>query len=357
MAICELELRLDAEEASYPPGSRIAGAVQVRVDEECPCQQLSVALVQRVTKRGQLVRELSEPPVAMFQGSWSPGEHSHRFELPAPAGPPSFVGAHLTVRWELVARAQVGDNADPRGSIDITVTPPAQPALVEPAQTGGPADVAVDPHAEPQPVEVGRGIYVVLVIAIVVALGGLPLYLAYDVVELLAAGGAISGVITALLVLRWLLTHGPLKPKPRRYARHVQLVGWPQLRVAAAGRDAYRGGEQDEAAVTCTVWVKPDCPPLDVTATLAVVEEVTVVTGTHRRGNFYETHVESVDQQQATLVAGPEPGTYVGRLPLPTGVPTSFECDDATIQWRVTAVCKAQDDDGSMSCEVPLQVR
>jgi hypothetical protein len=354
MATCDLELSLDDEPASYPPGERISGTVRVRVDGECPCRQLTVALALRATKHGQLAGELNQTPVELHQGTWSPGEHSYAFELRAPEGPPTFLGAHLALTWELVAGADIKWNVDPTARVEIPVSPSTKPAaLVQPAATGEPADVEVDPHAPPDTPEVGRGIYVVLAIAVVAALGGIPLYLAYGVVEPLVVGG----VITGLLVLRWLFTHGPLKEKPRRYARHVRLAGWPQVRVVPAGRDAYRGGEQDKAAVACTVWVKPDCPPLSVTATLTVVEEVKIVRSSNRRGRTYDTYLEPLHQREARLTAAAEPGTYVGRVPLPTGVPGSFDGDGATIQWRITAVCRPRDDDWSTSRGVPLQVR
>ena len=68
MATCELELSLDDGQSSFVTGGSISGAVRVRVDDECPCQQLSVALVKRATKRGQVIREDRLPPV---EGDWS----------------------------------------------------------------------------------------------------------------------------------------------------------------------------------------------------------------------------------------------------------------------------------------------
>ncbi len=262
MADCKLSLTLDDPQPSYRPGGRIEGKLRVVVDGECPCKGLILSTQLRATKHGRPAGELCHPPLQLFSGTWSPGEHVYPFTLTAPAGPPTYAGAHLALTWELEAQADIPWASDPKAQVEIPLDGSSQMAtLVEPAATGAPRDVAADPHAgASQPADLGsdRGLFVALAIALLATAGGIWVYLEHGESDLFAVGGAVAGLLVVLLGFRHLERSGLLKGSKRPVPRHRRLAGWPQLGVLLADRDPYRSGGEQRAALACTLWVKAD---------------------------------------------------------------------------------------------------
>ncbi len=359
MAKCKLYLTLDSPERSYRPGDPIKGELEVVVKAECRCNSLTVNPVlsafgvsPSTTGNRRLAEERFYDGRQLFAGTWKPGEYAYPLTLTAPEGPAPYTGKHVSLSWEIKAQAEFPWRTE-RVTKDITLVNPVQmPTLQEPAATGEPQDVLPKPKKELNPGCLKASL-VIDGLAIIATAVGVWVWIQYDWFDLFI-GGVITAAVWALI--SWYVAQ--LEKQNQQVPQHQQLVGQPQLRVEDAGH-GYRGAAKQHHSMACTVWVKPDCPPLEVKATLAVEEQAR---SWNDGQNRHDTWTELLHRQTVPLSAADQAGTYRGRLPLPTGLPASYQSDEkrgevAELRWQVTAVAKPLDDDWSTSTAVVLQVR
>ena len=108
MAKFDLQIVLDRADRSYKIGEKITGAVRVTVNEDCECRKLTIARQWYASGHGESDRATPEEEQVIFSGAWRADQTAvYPFELEAPRGPLSYLGALFNVGWQLRASADI----------------------------------------------------------------------------------------------------------------------------------------------------------------------------------------------------------------------------------------------------------
>jgi len=165
----------------------------------------------------------------------------------------------------------------------------------------------------------------------------------------------IVGVVS-LVLSRW-------RGSPQDVARDanqkvaVQRIGAPQLALDLEKSAGYREGFANEDALACTLWVKPDAPPLQIEATLEaeVSWRVSVEGGARSKT---ERRSRTLHSATSSLTAGAS-GEYRGRiaLPAPGVVPTPMELPNGAVEWHLRSVIRCAEIGWSHKVALPVSIR
>ncbi|MBI4164770.1 MAG: hypothetical protein HY508_03430 [Acidobacteria bacterium] len=103
----DLGIVLDRPEATFVPGERITGRVEVDVHEDCQCKGLWVDCVWKASGGG--IGDAGKVGQQnLFAGLWRAGQEArYPFEFIAPPGPLSYDGKRFVIHWHLSASALV----------------------------------------------------------------------------------------------------------------------------------------------------------------------------------------------------------------------------------------------------------
>jgi hypothetical protein len=333
MSRCELDIELQDER--YFPGDMIRGRATARVARPCDCKRLTVGLVLVVNGMHQPSDRLQQ----LCSQRWEPGEHSYPFTMRAPDGPVQHLGEHLDVHWIVVALASVSPGADAEAKVPVVLRMPESIGLVVlPEEQGDRDKVEVPPdHIEPRGLLCRhlRSGSLALASAAMVGIG----------IAISSSGPVVVGLVSGFLaglLFRDEYTAEPLLAGQRAFERSA---GRPQLCLEQSSQQVRSN------AFDCTVWVQPSAPDLDVQVTLTVEERVAGASDTPDEVGCLFAHTEPL-----RLSA---PGCYRGTVPLPPAhrVPVSFQCFGSTIDWKLAARLRMQDQESDYQVGTRLIVR
>lgn len=131
MSWCDLEVRLDDPDATVRPGDAITGEVVVRAYEAGRCDGLALACRWFTHGAGNVDRGDASVET-LFTGEWTRGEHRYRFSVTAPRGPMSCECTPLSVRWCMVATADLPWARDPSAQAVFRLAPREDASLEDP---------------------------------------------------------------------------------------------------------------------------------------------------------------------------------------------------------------------------------
>jgi hypothetical protein len=124
MSKCDFSIDLDRDDATYAPGDRITGTVQMCVNEDFEHRRIVVIREWRTHGRGNHAKGGREEIELESAGSCRAGdEQSYTFAFEAPNGPCTYHGHHLNVDWYLEARADLRLARDPKTDREIVIAP------------------------------------------------------------------------------------------------------------------------------------------------------------------------------------------------------------------------------------------
>jgi hypothetical protein len=124
MSACHVIIHLDRENGVFLPGEIVTGEVIVKTGEAIDCKDLTLERLwvtqgQGNAEHGELMKQ------SLGAGKWPAGSTERfRFRAPVPAGPVSYAGTLVNVKWLLRARADIPWARDAKGEIEFTVRPP-----------------------------------------------------------------------------------------------------------------------------------------------------------------------------------------------------------------------------------------
>ena len=128
MAKCDLQIVFDRADRTYKIGEKITGAVRVAVNEDCECRKLTIACQWYASGHGESDRATPEEELVIFSGAWRAGQTAaYPFEIEAPRGPLSYLGALFKVGWQLRASADIpGVGATTSEDFDLLLGPSSE---------------------------------------------------------------------------------------------------------------------------------------------------------------------------------------------------------------------------------------
>ena len=321
MSKCELRIQLEKDDATYRAGDVVRGVVHVSSgDKGLDCRALTVTLQWRTHGRGN---QDKGPAVtqALFKGQWNADTAAaYAFELPAPAGPPTYHGRYVNVDHYVTARADVPWSMDPKAEVEILVLPPPD---------GTPCDFG--PKYQPPQQEMhasAKG----NTIASGFLLGcfGLP--------------GLIGFVFAAIGALRGTFPWFAL-PLPLVFAAVglglFFLLQKSRLAAAKLGRPMIKMSPNPARAgetVAVQVFFEPRAGVTLTEASVALIGRESAVSGS---GTNRSTHTTEVHNARSPLtlgarnVAAHHPVTLQQTVTVPEDAGATFVADDNELKWAV----------------------
>ena len=356
----DLRIALDRSEATYVPGERITGRIDVVVHEDCECKGLWVQCQWQVSSGG-LGDAGNAGQQNLFAGSWRAGEDAaYLFEFVAPPGPFTYGGRRFAIHWSISASALLGlfNSAVEKRFQLVAGEPPEEARLAQGPSTPPPYRPAVKVEGSGW-----RGVKAVVSVGALVV--GVP-----------------SLVVGLLEVLPRFVPIPVPFPLPRIFPYWVPSpavliigailtsLGWRgvkrSLRPAAAGvklgpvevklsSDLARPGD----TITCTVRFQPRAhlDLTEATAKLIATEHVRVDGADDRY--WYEQEVVSescAELSPPRTINAEEDVILYTNLNVPADAPFSFVGGRNKLLWTLRLELKLRGWP-DWTCEMPLTVR
>ena len=362
MPSCELNVVLcppvSRGDGRVHPGETISGRVVVRLTEATNLNALTIqtVLMTRISKTPETIPGKS---ATLFTGSLPAGEHVYPFTLPAPSLPFEYMGEDASFFWRVAAHADVPWGADVEAAQEIQLRPREGTRWKLQPKATGDRQAVHDTKSMIQETS-ACGCVAVGVFGLLAGVALLSLALAFEpkpeektALIVLGVIAFIAGVVSVVLS-RW-------RGSPQDLAREAnqkvaaQRIGAPQLAVELEKPAGYREAHED--ALVCSLWVKPDAPPLEIQATLeAEVSWLVFAEGGAR--SKMERRTRTLHSATSSLTAS-APGEYRGRLalPAPGAVPTPMLLPNGKVEWHLRGVVRCAEIGWSHRVEIPLAPR
>lgn len=130
MASCEIIIRRERSVNTYLPGESVDGAVLVHVRSRCSCRKLTLLLQWETSGFGNNDRVVADSRVLAEGDTWEAGEEQEfEFSFEVPEAPTSYQGEHLSVRWSLVAHADLAWAVDAESADELEIKAPNESQL------------------------------------------------------------------------------------------------------------------------------------------------------------------------------------------------------------------------------------
>jgi hypothetical protein len=328
----EVSIRLTEPSRVYFPGDTLEGEVTVA---SAPPVRLEV--------RAELVGNEEAPGAS---GPRTTLDASGRFSLKAPRWPTECPGVLTSIQWYLVAETTSDDGTRRSGRCTFRLLLPDDEAFVAvPLGPDGTRELVVTKRELRAPTRARPVMGALLgVMALAIFIGSVVAIMDAAIsTEVLLVGslGALLCGYTSFVLVRGASPYDRFITA--RDNRIAERLGAPQLALrhahAASDGSSYRG---EAEGLTIDVYVLPDAPPVDVTASLVVLA----------------SSPHPLFRREVVMRAA-EPGRYSGHLslPSPAEAPGTAVLFETWITWRVYAVVRLPDeDDWSTTLQRDLRV-
>lgn len=361
----DLRIVLDRPEATYVPGERITGRIEIDVHEDCECKHgLWVSCEWKASSGG--LGDMGEAgKQKLFAGSWRAGEHlTYPFDLLAPPGPFTYHGKRFAIHWCISACALLG-------LINLAVEKRFQLVAGEPPEEAQRGQVRSTPQPYRHAVKVEgsgwRELKAVFSLAASVAalivgvpalvlglLEILPRFLPFSVPFPLPRIMASGGIPFAPLIIGALLTSLGWRGVKRNLRAVVagSKLGPVELELSS---DVTRPGD----SITCTLRFQPrtNLDLTEATAKVIATEHVWLRDSDDHAYCEQEvvTEIPTPLSPERTLAAG-EIVVLHASVTMPTDAPFSFVGGRNKLLWTVGLELKLRGWP-DWTCDVPFTVR
>jgi len=311
MVRCDLSVHFDRESRVYFPGETVHGFVQVEVDGEVRCEDLTIETFWRTHGRGN-TDEGEKRAWSLSQGeNWFPGDEIRLpFEFQVLGRPVSYHGKLVNVDWYVRARADIPWKLDPKAEEDFLVDP-------HPVDAPRPEELEWREGARPEGTATPRQTAVIA--AVFFAVGCVVLYMGMRDGGLMVkcVGGAFMffSSLIAISSVRGLIAARKLG---------TVRVEFRPLRTCPGGRVLCRVRFQVLGGVQLR----------GVHAELRCIEQAVSGAGTDRHTYTEELYASEEDWSGPEFLTPGEEFEASGEFLIPADADYSFRADNNTVAWR-----------------------
>ena len=325
MSKCDLSFELERDDATFRPGEKLVGHLDVLVDANCRCDGLEITLGWQTHGKGNRDKG---PPLTERLGpfEWQAGQrHRYDFSFDMPDGPVSYHGHLINVDWYLRARADIPWALDPKTEAEV---------LLEPAEAEQVA--ASDYRSPPQPIarahNLGGGAMptippkAILVVAIVFIA-----FISFFLWPFVEDGQVIwpkvlFAAIACLAIGRML------------YSQMRNAVAKSKLGDVRVELDPGATSRGQSVRVTITVRPGGGATIDGVNLELEGQEIAVSGSGTNRTTHRHRLHHQALPISEGRRqVAAGEVATFEGQVTLPEDAAPTFRASNNNLRWNVVA--------------------
>jgi len=340
----DCNLRLDIEDTGVGDSEPLRGMVSVEVENEVDCDGLTITRHWRSEGAG-ITDEGGRAEQTLFEGTWKPGEtHEYSFAMELPPGPYTDEGEIVSLKWHLIAEADIPWAIDPSAETSFRLEPGGRDRYIA---GESPASI-IDPR---QPDAETAASFSVLACWVSIGMGGVLFVAAF-----VALGPAVDGLLapTVFGLSSLMLVGLGLKARSlgMQNARAEHILGDVEFDTST---------QRIEAGETLTVDVDIR-PPESVE-----LEELTFGIGARERarrtsddmvGKRHRRYHErlSPDQSLPTTLSPGQWHTFSTDIEVPDDAGYTYQTENNSLEWLAGVEIEPAAD-VTWSITVPLLVR